>query len=121
MTTAFGNESTTSIDGPVSNATINNPRGISFHPITQEIYIAENGGGNIRAWNRTSQTVRTIVSLGSWYPLYLDFFSDGTLYITTNKGLDKLFTNGMYFRLLQMIINLYILILNRNLGSIYPK
>ena len=70
--------------------------GISIHPITQEVYIAENGGGSIRGWNRTSQTVRTIVSLNQIsLPRYLDFMNDGALFITTyGDGLYKLFTNG---------------------------
>ena len=99
VTTAFGNGSATSINGPVSIATIYSPRGISIHPITQEVYIAEYYAGNIRGWNRTSQTVRTVVSLGlSSYPFYLDFQNDGTLFITGGNGLCKLFTNGMRFQ-----------------------
>ena len=94
MTTIFGDGSRTSINGPVSIATIFNPQGISIHPITQEVYIAEYGGQNIRGWNRISQTVRTVVGLVS--PLYLDFLNDGTLFITTTgNGIHKLFTNGM--------------------------
>ena len=99
VTTIFGNGSTPypSIDGPVSIATINQPQGISIHPITQEVYIAENGGQNIRGWNRTSQTVRTVVSLGlNLYPLYLDFLNDGTFFITTGNRLYELFTNGLF-------------------------
>ena len=88
VTTIFGNGSSSSINGPVSIATIYWPYGISIHPITQEVYIAEYGAGNIRAWNRTSQTVRTVVSLGASIPYYLDFFNDGTLFITImNSGL----------------------------------
>ena len=94
MTTIFGNGTATSIDGPVSIATIINPQGISIHPITQEVYIAEYGGKNIRGWNRTSQTVRTVVNLGLYSPEYSDFINDGTLFITTDYGLYKLFTNG---------------------------
>ena len=98
VTTAFGYLSTDSIDGPVSNATNRGPYGISIHPITQEVYIVEVGGGNIRAWNRTSQTVRTVVSLGaSSYPMFLDFLNDGTLFITTGYGLYKLFRNGKIY------------------------
>ena len=95
VTTIFGNGSTTSVDGPVSIATINYPIGISIHPITQEVYIAEyyGAGNSIRGWNRTSQTVRTVVS-GINSPYYLDFLNDGTLYITANLGFYKLFTNG---------------------------
>ena len=96
VTTIFGNGSATSIDGPVSVATINGSYGTSINPITQEVYIAENLGGNIRGWNRTSQTVRTVVSLGtSNSPYYVDFLNDGTLFITIiYSGLYKLFTNG---------------------------
>ena len=101
ITTAFGNGSASSINGPVSIATIYFPYGISIHPITQEVYIAEYGAGNIRGWNRTSQTVRTIVSIGLSpnNPQYIDFQNDGTLFITTdsNEGLYKLFTNGMLY------------------------
>ena len=93
VTTIFGDGSYSSIDGPVFIATINEPWGISIHPITQEVYIAENGGGNIRGWNRTSQTVRTVIGSLS-YPLFLDFMIDGTLFITASNGLLKLFTNG---------------------------
>ena len=95
MSTIFGNGSASSVDGPVSIATINGPNGISINPITQEVYIAEYGGGNIRGWNRTSQTVRTVVSLGL-SPLFLDFQNDGTLFITTSIGLIQLFTNGLF-------------------------
>ena len=100
VTTIFGDGSATSVDGPVSIATIYQPEGISIHPITQEVYIVEHGNlisGKIRAWNRTSQTVRTVIDLGSTYiPLYLDFLDDGTLFITTTgNGLYKLLTNGM--------------------------
>ena len=99
VTTAFGNGSATSINGPVSIATINNPQGISIHPITQEVYIAEYYAGNIRGWNRTSQTVRTVVSLGASIPYYLDFFNDGTLFITImNSGL-FIFKNGTFFNI----------------------
>ena len=100
VTTIFGNGSKTSIDGPVSNATIIYPMGISIHPITQEVYIAESGGGltaNIRSWNRTSQTVGTVINLGSTSnsPSYIDFLNDGTLFIITElNGLLQLFTNG---------------------------
>ena len=96
VTTAFGDGSASSINGSVYIATIYQPWGISIHPITQEVYIAEYGGGNIRGWNRTSQTVRTVVSLGSPNnPYFLDFLNDGTLFITAqNNGLYKLFTNG---------------------------
>ena len=94
VTTIFGNGSATSVDGPVSVATINEPYGISIHPITQEAYIAEFGSGNIRRWNRTSQIVRTVVGIGSSTLLYLDFLNDGTLFITTGNGLYKLFKNG---------------------------
>ena len=62
--------------------------GISVHPITQEVYISTNGAGfygYIRGWNRASQTVRTVVSLGPYsYTAYLDFMSDGTLFIAAN-------------------------------------
>ena len=97
VTTIFGNGSATSVNGPVSIATINQPMGISIHPITQEVYIAENGG-NIRGWNRTSQTVITVVSLGSYInPQYLNFLNDGTCFISTfNLGLLKLFQNGLF-------------------------
>ena len=96
MTTIFGNGSSTSVNGPVSIATINNPYGISIHPITQEVYIAEWGGENIRGWNRTSQTVRTVVNLGYPYlPEFLDFLNDGALFFTVGYRLYKLFTNGM--------------------------
>ena len=96
VTTIFGNGSATSIDGPISDATIYGPGGISMHPITKEVYIAEYGGGNIRGWNRTSQTVRTVISLGIYsYPQLLDFLNDGTLFFTTQfNGLYKLFTDG---------------------------
>ena len=94
VTTAFGSEAN-SFNGPVSIATIYGPYGISIHPITQEVYIAEFYGGNIRGWNRTSQTVRTVVSLGL-SPLFLDFQNDGTLFITTSIGLIQLFTNGLF-------------------------
>ena len=98
VTTIFGNGSTHSVNGPVSIATINQPWGISIHPITQEVYIAEYGGQNIRAWNRASQTVRTVLS-GINSPRYLDFMDDGTLFITIiYSGLYKLFINGMYFQ-----------------------
>ena len=93
VTTICGDGSYSSIDGPVFIATINEPWGISIHPITQEVYIAENGGGNIRGWNRTSQTVRTVLS--GINPNYLDFLNDGTLFITTSSNaLYKLFKNG---------------------------
>ena len=92
VTTAFGNGTASSVDGPVSVATIYWPYGISIHPITQEVYIAENEGGNIRGWNRTSQTVRTVVSLGLISPQYLDFLNDGTLFISIGS-IDRLFTN----------------------------
>ena len=95
VTTIFGNGSQTSVNGPVSIATISYPLGISIHPITQEVYIAERRGGNIRGWNRTSQTVRTVISLGIGNPpYYLDFLNDGTLFFTANLGFYKLFTNG---------------------------
>ena len=97
VTTIFGNGLSTSNNGPVSIATINNPQGISIHPITQEVYIAEFGAGNIRAWNRTSQTVRTVVS-SITNPYYLDFLNDGILFFTSTSGLYKLFTNGMRFQ-----------------------
>ena len=92
VTTAFGSEAN-SFNGPVSIATIYGPYGISIHPITQEVYIAEFYGGNIRGWNRTSQTVRTVVSLVN-NARFIDFFNDGTLFITAANGLLRLFSNG---------------------------
>ena len=96
VTTIFGDGSATSVDGPVSIATIYQPEGISIHPITQEVYIADSFAGNIRGWNRTSQTVRTVVNLGRTVsnPLYLDFQNDGTVFITAANGLNQLFSNG---------------------------
>ena len=94
MTTIFGNGSSTSVNGPVSIATINNPYGISIHPITQEVYIAEFYGESIRGWNRTSQTVRTVLSL-PYNPQFIDFLNDGALFFTVGYRLYKLFTNGM--------------------------
>ena len=105
VTTIFGNGSAHSNDGPVSIATINQPQGIAIHPITQEVYIGEFYGavnsyrGNVRAWNRTSQTVRTVIS-STPSPGYLDFMNDGTLYFTSSVygyGLYKMFTNGLPF------------------------
>ena len=77
-------------------ATINGPIGISINPISQEVYIAENGAGNIRGWNRTSQTVRTVVSLGN-SPYFLDFLNDGTCFIAAFLGVYQLFSNGLWF------------------------
>ena len=69
--------------------------GISINPITQEVYIAEKTGGNIRGWNRTSQTVRTVYG-ALHYPVYLDFQNDGTLFFTdTNGELMVLGLNGL--------------------------
>ena len=97
VTTAFGNGSRTSVNGPVSIATIYAPYGISINPITQEVYIAEAGTGNIRAWNRTSQTVRdAVANLFSINPFHLDFMNDGVAFIAQNSGLLKLFPNGLY-------------------------
>ena len=100
ITTAFGNGSATSVNGPVSIATINYPMGISINPITQEVYIAENtlkSIGNIRGWNRTSQSVRTVYGALHYLPNYLDFQNDGTLFFTdTNGELMKLDSNGLF-------------------------
>ena len=98
VTTAFGYLSTDSIDGPVSNATNRGPYGISIHPITQEVYIADFIDSCIKAWNRTSQTVRTVLSISN--PQYLDFKLDGTLFITNIYLSLTIFKNGLNFSLI---------------------
>ena len=111
VTTIFGDGSATSKNGPVSVATINGPWGISIHPITQEVYIAENGAYNIRGWNRTSQIVRTVTFLSLIHPEFIAFSNDGTLYITAQaNGLYTYLTVGLFapfFLIIQIQIHLY--------------
>ena len=78
-------------DGAASTATFSYPTDVAINPLTQDIYIADNGNGLIRSLNRTNSTVSTVVN--SYLPNYLAFYSDGTLVIT-GYAVNILYPNG---------------------------
>jgi hypothetical protein len=68
-----------------------NPGGIAVHPVTGDVYVANEPGGTILKYNSTGTSVSTFASSISWdvgiFPSFLQFSADGgTLYFGEVPG-----------------------------------